>query len=86
MVRLRKWPDPAGSLADHPNHKILRRVRISEQRAIDLVRWKHTVDMGCHFDNRFSDQRYDNIYHLLSCVAQGRLMLGVIKALDVESV
>ena len=45
----------------------------------------YSGDMRCHFDDRFGDQMYDNIRSWPSRVAQGEFVLGVIKALDVES-
>jgi len=43
-------------------------------------------EMRYCFANRFGDQRHDNIHRLLSHVAQDKPVLGIVKALDVESV
>ena len=42
--------------------------------------------MRCYYDNRFGDQEYYDIRRLLIRAAQCKPVLGVIKALDVESV
>ena len=87
-ARLLRWPDPTGSLADHPGNKIVRRVKISEKKNFPSCEMEtyYSRDMRCHLDGRFSNQGYDNIRRLLSRVAQGKLVLGVIEALGVESV
>ena len=46
----------------------------------------YSSDMRCYYDNRFGDQEYYDIRRLLIRAAQCKPVLGVIKALDVESV
>jgi len=44
----------------------------------------YTGNMRCHFDNRLGNQGDDGSSGLFSRVAQGELVLGVIKALHVK--
>jgi hypothetical protein len=76
---LRRWPDPAGSLADHPSDKILRRVQISEKKKgyPSGEMEKYNSDMKCYLDHRFAAQGHDNICRLLSRIEQGKLVIGV---------
>jgi hypothetical protein len=72
-------------MADHPSNDILRCQKIKKNYLSGEME-TYSGDMRCHFDNVFGDQRYDNIRSGPTRVAQSKLVLGVIKALDVESV
>lgn len=84
---LRRWPDPVRSMGDRSNNDILRRNKISgKKKEISQKTKTYRGDMRCHFDNGFSNEGSDSSRRLASRVAQSELVLGIIKALDVESV